>query len=1151
MTKTNRILALLLVLAMLVSAIGTASAAISPSSIPRNDGVRHEVCTSLSAQAAAYYTGDYTPETLLALAGSDSKSSLETTGSELFQALHQLMSSTMTDSITYKELTSYWPYTDATKGQEEAILFYSDVTESGYNREHVWPKSRASFYQTNGGSDLHHLRPTASNVNSTRSNYAMGNVNGVLSSYKTYEYGGKTVLWYNASLDRVEVADEVKGDVARVLLYVYCRWAQPNLFEDVSSANLPTLDPDDSQNDGTRVIESLDTLLYWMEIDPVDDWEMTRNDRIELVQGNRNVFIDYPELAWLLFDEPLPEDYETPSGYAKENGSEKFVITACSEDESKGTVQLINRTVSAAPAEGYYASGYTVSPEGACTVTQDGNIFRVSDLKQDCTITIQFSPKAPATVSFSAPEGIEVAGGNTASSFVGDSITLPTVTGQVADKSQEYTFLGWTAIPVEQSEALPQDLMKSGETYYVGQETQTLYALFYYKVADGTSTDKEYTQVMDEPTDWTGTYCIVATEQKRIMTNELNNTYLKDADITVENATVKNPPYLFTLSKSSKEYYYYLRDSQGDYIGCAGAKKLTKVTDPDLTDTSLLWRPGLSGLMPFNENAGRLQYNAGAPRFTTYSSNQAAAYLYAETTPTKTWYTSAQGHIHVFTETVTPATCTEDGKIVKTCTLCGEVVEEIIKAPGHQNELKESVSATCSREGYVLYVCSVCHEETKEIQEKFACPSLDFSDLPGEGWYHDSVDAMLLSGLMNGTGDGKFEPELSLSRAMVVTMLHRAAGEPEAATAHSFTDVPDGFWYSEAIAWAAERKIVLGVTDTTFQPDTPITREQLAAILYRYACAAYLDTIARAELSAFPDQEMVSEYAQTPLEWAVAVGLINGIVENDKATYLRPQQQTTRAQAATMLDRFLSKVEACTHDYASTVTEATCTEDGATVYTCKLCGYSYSETIPATGHSWGEWILTKAPTAATEGEETRVCSVCQAEETRTVAKLDYTLTKTDTLKAGDQVLIVCPSKNVALTNVPVSATYTTRLEGAAVTIENDAINMLPENAVLVTVAINANGQYSFLLNNEYLVCSNGSGSLYFTDMPSFNTWTLEAKGNGFLLRSVDAVKMYNETPVPVYVEYYNNNFTSYYFKGDETDFSAFTFQFFRYDKVSA
>ncbi|MFW2551429.1 hypothetical protein, partial [Klebsiella pneumoniae] len=93
--------------------------------------------------------------------------------------------------------------------------------------------------------------------------------------------------------------------------------------------------------------------------------------------------------------------------------------------------------------------------------------------------------------------------------------------------------------------------------------------------------------------------------------------------------------------------------------------------------------------------------------------------------------------------------------------------------------------------------------------------------------------------------------------------------------------------------------------------------------------------------------------------------------------------------------------------------------------------------------------------------------------------------------------------------IPVSATYTTRLEGTSVKIDNGVIHMLPENAALVTVAINADGQYSFLLNNEYLVCSNGSGSLYFTDMPSFNTWTLEARDNGFLLRSVEAVKMYN------------------------------------------
>lgn len=1149
----KRVMAMILALILLLGCISAAFAAeVQPSDLTYNQGTRHELCAGLSEQAVAYYKGDNAPEKLLALPGSDSKSSLKTADSELYQALHALMSSTMTDSVTYSELTSYWRYTDTAKGEKEAVLFYSDFAQGGYNREHVWPKSHASYLQQNGGCDLHHLRPTASSVNSTRGNYTMGNVVGILPEYEAYEYGGKEVLWLNKGESMVEIADNVKGDVARIFLYVYCRWEQPNLFEDVAEASLPPMDPDDYENDGKRVIENLDTLLYWMEIDPVDSWEMSRNDRIEDVQGNRNVFIDYPELAWLLFDEPLPNDYETPSGYAGTHGVEQNTVTALSADEEKGTVRMIGRTISATPAEGYYASGCTVTPEGACTVKQEGNLFHVSDVKQDCTVTVAFAAKPAAEVAFSVPDGISVTGGTTASSFVGNEILLPEISGTVSDATHDYSFLGWTVMPVETAAETPSDLMLPGEAFYVSKEKQTLYALFYYKEADASSTDKEYAQVTEAPADWEGVYCVVASDYDRIMTNELSKTYLKDAYIEVDHGSVKNPAEncLFQLETAPTAGYYYLCDMQSNYVGCIGAKKLTISAEADLADTTYLWKPTLQGLIPYRDSNGVLQYNSSAPRFTTYTSNLGAAYLYAPATPTKTVYTSAQGHVHVFKEVTTPATCTEDGKIVRTCTLCGEVFTEVLKATGHRESLKETVSATCKKDGHRLYVCTVCGAERKETIAKFACPSLAYGDLPADSWYHDDVDAILLKNLMNGVGNNAFDPEGTLTRAMVVTILHRVAGTPKAAVAHSFQDVADGQWYSEAVAWAAEQKIVLGMSETVFAPHEPITREQLSAILFRYARANYLDTSVLADLAKFTDAKTVSEYAVTPMRWAVGTGIVNGVAESDGVAYLRPQSHSTRAQVATMLNRFLTLADRpCPHQYDAATTQPTCTETGKTVYTCRLCGHSYAETLEALGHSWGEWTLAKEPTAESEGEEQRVCAVCQETERRAVAKLTYTLTKTDTLKAGDQIVLVCPSGNAIMSAEEFTGPYIRRLKGAEVKLEDGKLNRLPDGAALLTVGINEKGEYTFQMDGKYLVCSNGSGSLYFTELPSFSNWVLEAKDGGWMIRSAEAVKMLNGTPTPVYVEYYNDNFTSYYFKENTTDFSAFTFAFYRYDKV--
>lgn len=263
-----------------------------------NTGIRDRVATSLSSDAAAYYTGTYAPSTLLSLSGSSLKTKL-----------YNLMSSTMTSSVAYKNLPTYWNYSDAENGQAGTVLFYSDEDSSSFNREHVWPKSRASFYQINGGSDLHHLRPADSTVNSTRGNHTMADLNH---SGTAVKYNGKVVGWLNTATDSFEPLDNVKGDVARIYLYVYVRWQQPNLYQDVSSANLPKFDSDDNANDGQAVIESLDTLLQWMIEDPVDTWEMSRNDIIEDVQGNRNVFIDYPELAWKLFGRSVPSNLVKP-----------------------------------------------------------------------------------------------------------------------------------------------------------------------------------------------------------------------------------------------------------------------------------------------------------------------------------------------------------------------------------------------------------------------------------------------------------------------------------------------------------------------------------------------------------------------------------------------------------------------------------------------------------------------------------------------------------------------------------------------------------------------------------------------------------------------------------------------------------------------
>lgn len=260
-------------------------------------------------------------------------------------------------------------------------------------------------------------------------------------------------------------------------------------------------------------------------------------------------------------------------------------------------------------------------------------------------------------------------------------------------------------------------------------------------------------------------------------------------------------------------------------------------------------------------------------------------------------------------EIVVEATCTESGSKTVVCEDCGETLStEVIPATGHSfGDWTVTKEATCFEDGEETRTCSVC--ECVETRPIFAnsdnCPSKAFSDLDAKAWYHEGVDYALTNSLMNGVGGGRFEPDGQLTRAQLVTVLYRAAGEPDTGKqVNPFTDVADDTWYTKAVIWAANNGIVNGVAKNVFAPDASITREQIAAMLYRYAGA---EAAKEDKLSAFPDAAKVSDWAKEALNWAVASGLINGVADANGTASLEPQATATRAQIATILMRWLEK----------------------------------------------------------------------------------------------------------------------------------------------------------------------------------------------------------------------------------------------------
>ncbi len=305
MKHTRHLTAILLLVVLLAVTLLplTASAANGTLvySTSSNSGTRHVLCTTLDGTSfAAYYTGEYTFAVLSQLSGDS-----------LRAELNELMEGTHKKNSTYADCRDMAGKTDCEKENGLVNLIYTSYSaksnQSGsgagtWNREHVWPKSLGGYETSGPGADLHHIRPSDASVNSKRSNNKYGEVSGgknatgssLVNSMVGGTYGG----------GYFEPLDNAKGDVARICLYMYVRYGY-----DWSKCNSIT-----------NVFQSVDVLLEWCALDPVDTWEMGRNEVVAAYQGNRNVFIDYPELAWTLFGKTAPANMSKPSDEAPITG---------------------------------------------------------------------------------------------------------------------------------------------------------------------------------------------------------------------------------------------------------------------------------------------------------------------------------------------------------------------------------------------------------------------------------------------------------------------------------------------------------------------------------------------------------------------------------------------------------------------------------------------------------------------------------------------------------------------------------------------------------------------------------------------------------------------------------------------------------------
>lgn len=517
-----------------------------------------------------------------------------------------------------------------------------------------------------------------------------------------------------------------------------------------------------------------------------------------------------------------------------------YTLTAASNDKTLGTVSATDIVVTATPAEGAYVAGYTLTPANAATVVQEGNVFRVTDMTADCLLTVNFAARTPATVHYSVPDGCTKAD---STGYVGESIALSAPEGKPSADAYSYSFVGWTEMPVSETKTQPKNYSSS---YTPMQAETTLYALYQYYNGEMV---KCYTTELKNSVQYSLTAAAndeslgaVSVTGNVVTAEPSEGAYVAGYTLTPEGAaTVTQEGNTFRVENLTADCHLTVRFA---------AKAPAKITYSVPEGCEKAEDSGYVG------DALKLTPPTGTPKA------DAESYTFVGWTLDKLEDSAAAPAY--FTDTFTPT--------AEKTTLYALYTYEKDGAPYYTTVLR-------SRECYLLR----------------------YTDTDVDAWYHEALDFAVGSGYMGGVAADRFDPEGTLTRAMLATILYRMSGETGGS--HPFTDVPANEWYADAVAWAYTAGVVNGTGPTLFSPQEPVTREQTAAMLYRYAAHMGEDTKPQGNLSAFRDAEEISEYAKIPLRWAVGLHILNG---KENST-LDPTGTATRAEIAQILLN-LSKV---------------------------------------------------------------------------------------------------------------------------------------------------------------------------------------------------------------------------------------------------
>ena len=566
--------------------------------VVKNWGQRGEVSSFLSPMAEDFYDDlGVTYDDFAAL--SNDVQSGAYYASDLAETIRNLTLRALVKDPSYDDSRYLYQYTDIQRNGEltTAISSFYDGGFIGpvwdgntWNREHIWPQSLG------GPDDIIMLRPLDSKINSSRNNTGFGEGSNFYNPNKAS----------NGAYD-------VRGDVARIALYVYVRYGESdqeirtNLFGKTGEYG-----PE---------FESCAILLKWMEEDPVDTWEMGRNDSVQSITGTRNMFVDYPELAFMLFDAQIPAGYVTPSGEGY--GDVDYTVTATSSNLDCGTVEVNGAFVTAIPAPGYALDSYVVTA-GQASLSNDGNLIFV-DAQGDCSVQVRFKKADKINVSFLENGVLK----SVQTSEAGAIVRMPAKQESVG---AQYTFLGWTPQHITDTLTAPSVIYAVGTDVTV-YETTTFCAVYSWVSNDQQSSTTVWNLVTDNAqlAENKQLFITAANEDLALSTTQNKNNRGQTAiakNTEAKTATPSADTEILTLSKGSLSGTYALKASDGRYLFAKGSNSDNFLRSQVDVDEYASWKisvdaSGNASVVAQGANTNVImRYNTSSNLFSCYKSEQ-------------------------------------------------------------------------------------------------------------------------------------------------------------------------------------------------------------------------------------------------------------------------------------------------------------------------------------------------------------------------------------------------------------------------------------------------------------------------------------------------------------------------------------------------